>query len=189
MIARKASWICLVLGIALVSGCSIWTLKPDWPWPDGETPCKDSCGDVEAAKTFAQAITYCIKVQDYHARNGGALNSGRFVMAATGTLAGAVFAPLASGSASTAWSGLSGSTNALQSALDENFSSVLVVKRRSGVAKAGKDAIEKFPEKGPAHVRAQASVVMAFNCAVAGAEVESAAIRALSGIGGENPPN
>lgn len=110
-------------------------------------------------------------------------------MAVTGTLAGAVFAPLASGSASTAWSGLSGSTNALQSSLDENFSTVMSVKRRASAAKAGKDGMKSYPSAAEPNSKVYASVSMAFNCAAAAAEVESEAIRALSGIGPANPPD
>lgn len=102
------------------------------------------------------------------------------MLAATGTLAGAVFAPMAKGSASTAWSGLSGSTNALQAAVDENFSGVLALKRRASVATAGKDGIVGYPKGGSANDRVYASVTMAFNCAVAPAGVESAAIKAVS---------
>lgn len=184
---RNVKWCCLGLGFSLISGCSLWKSEPVWPWTPKELPCNSVCTNDDAVKSFTAAMTYCIALQNYHAKNGGVLNSGRFVMAATGTLAGAVFAPLASGSASTAWSGLSGSTNALQSSLDENFSSVLAVKRRSSVAKAGKDALESFPGKADPDVRVYASVAMAFNCAVAGADVDSAAIRAITGAEINNP--
>lgn len=186
MIAKKATWLGLGLGIVVVSGCSIWKPKPEWPWID-KPPCSDICENKHAIKAFTDAMTYCIALQDYHSRNGGALNSGRFVMAATGTLAGAVFAPLASGSASTAWSGLSGSTNALQSALDENFSTVMAVKRRASVAQAGKDGMKSFPSESEANSKVYASVSMAFNCATAAAEVESAAIREILGVEVANP--
>ncbi len=184
---KKVTWCCLSLGFTLISGCSLWKSEPAWPWTAEKLPCDSVCSNAEAVKSFTAAMTYCIALQDYHANNGGVLNSGRFVMAATGTLAGAVFAPLASGSASTAWSGLSGSTNALQSSLDENFSTVLAVKRRSSVAKAGKDAMESFPGKADPDARVYASVAMAFNCAVAAADVESAAIRAITGAEIINP--
>lgn len=186
---KKIICSCLVISIALTSGCTSLQRnlglpsipkEPIWPWTEEKQPCMAQCEEKDAVKAYASAITYCIELQRYMGQGSGAISSGRFMLATTGTLAGAVFAPLAKGTASTAWSGLSGSTNALQAAVDENFSGVLALKRRASVATAGKDGIVGYPKGGSANDRVYASVTMAFNCAVAPAGVESAAIKAVS---------
>ena len=57
-------------------------------------------------------------------------------VAISGTLAGAVGAPLAKGCGRTAWTGLSVSANALQNAFDEAFSDALTQKRVGAVIEA-----------------------------------------------------
>lgn len=191
---KKIILSCLAIGIVLTSGCSSLqrnlglpsiAKEPLWPWGE-EQPCTAECVEKDAVKAYASAITYCIELQRYMGQGNGVISSGRFMLAATGTLAGAVFAPLAKGSASTAWSGLSGSTNALQAAVDENFSGVLALKRRASVATAGKDGIAGYPKRGSANDRVYASVTMAFNCAVAPAGIESQAIKAVSEVAVES---
>ncbi|MBX8516058.1 hypothetical protein K5D69_15290 [Pseudomonas cichorii] len=179
------------MSMTLVSGCEsiqrniglpISAREPVWPWPEDKQPCATECQEKDAVKAYASAITYCNDLQRYLAQGSGAISSGRFALAATGTLAGAVFSPIAKGSASTAWAGLSGSTNALQASIDENFSGVLALKRRASVATAGQAGIAGYPKNGSANDRVYASISMAFNCAVAPAGVEAGAIKAVSEV-------
>lgn len=171
---------------ALLSGCvGEFAKTPDWPWE--KPPCTGACSDDAAVQAYSDAITYCSKIQEYYYRGGKYIAGGRFATAAVGTLAGAVLAPITSGAASTAWSGISGSSNALQASMDDNFAQAAAIRRRASVAEAGKAGILAYMNATTPSSKVTIAVSMAFNCSVAGAAADSSSLRAITAAPVETP--
>jgi hypothetical protein len=118
-------------------------------------------------------------VQDYYEGNGNRTSGWKLFTAISGTLAGAVAAPLAKGSAKDAWSGLSGSANGLQQEVDGAFNAVLNAKRRAAVVQAYTDSLSEFRASNNADVNVAVAVSMAAKCAMAPAEVDAAGLKSL----------
>ena len=164
---------------ALLSGCvGDFASPPKWPWET--SPCSGACNDEAANKAYSDAMAYCSKTQEYFYNGGKYIAGGRFVTAAVGTLAGAVLAPITSGAASTAWSGISGSSNALQASMDSNFTQAAAVRRRASVAEAGKIGILAYSAATTPGSRVTIAVSMAFNCSVAGASADASSLQAIA---------
>ncbi|EFQ62736.1 hypothetical protein PFWH6_3531 [Pseudomonas fluorescens WH6] len=174
--------------VLLLVGCKS---TPAWPWKTG-VPCdkaadgKADCSDMDVLNTYSQARSYCLDLSDLYEGTGSSISSSRFWIASFGTLSGAVFAPLAGGSAKDAWSGVSGSTNALQSALDENFSNAVFVRRRQEIADSGKVARE-----GMSNVSNVGKVLLAmdiaYDCRMAVARADAAAASAINQLQSKSP--
>lgn len=165
---------------ALLSGCAgDFAPTPTWPW-EKTSPCKGPCTDEAANKAYSDAMTYCSKTQEYFYRGGKYIAGGRFATAAVGTLAGAVLAPITSGAASTAWSGISGSSNALQASMDDNFTQAAAIRRRASVAEAGKTGILAYSNATTPGAKVTIAVSMAFNCSVAGASADASSLQAIA---------
>jgi hypothetical protein len=163
----------------LLSGC-VGDFAPTPPWPFESPPCPKACTDIDAEKAYSDAITYCSKTQEYFYRGGKYIAGGRFATAAVGTLAGAVLAPITSGAASTAWSGISGSSNALQASMDDNFTQAAAVRRRASVSEAGKTGILAYSNATTPGSKVTIAVSMAFNCSVAGASADASSLQAIA---------
>lgn len=176
----------------LVTGCSMKTIynpEPEWPWKSKpvctakvETP--NDCTLTDVVTAYNLALNYCIDYSNMYEDGGDTINNSRFAIATLGTLSGAVFAPLAGGSAKDAWSGLSGSTNALQSSLNESFSNAINIRRRLEITGAGATAKRQVSE-GKDHLnKVLASLQLAYECRMAAARADGAAIQALSNLQG-----
>lgn len=178
----KVAWL---LGVSALWGCSTGPTAT-WPWEES-MPCTAKCTAKEASKAFVDAVGFCRKVQNYYEAHGFYATNSKFWIGAVGTLSGAVAAPLAGGSAKDAWAGLSGSTSALQTGFEEGFSSAVYVRRRASVASAGKEGIVQYSLAEDDDQRVAVAVAMAFNCSVAAADAESAALRAITTAHVSNP--
>lgn len=149
----------------------------DWPWPDNpEHPEQVISQDPQAE--YLKATAYCVKLQQYYAAGGSSGKAAKFGLAALGTLAGAVFAPIATGTAATAWAGFSGATNALQISYDQSFDYALVMARRA--------QIQRELEEGQKQFNNDKSVISAINlasrCAMAPARVDQAFMETLKNM-------
>ncbi|HCE9893675.1 hypothetical protein [Pseudomonas aeruginosa] len=187
---RIAFLLCLCL---LTTGCSNFSKEPKWPWADG-VPCSRpstgssagaatdprTCDISDVVETYNKAQRYCIDYANAYEDGGDAINSSRFWIATVGTLSGAVFAPIAGGSAKDAWSGLSGSTNALQSALNESFSNAINVRRRSEIASAGTTARQQVANSADNLIKVLAAMDIAYDCKMAVGRADAEVVRALN---------
>ena len=180
---KKSFAITVAFYCIFLSGCaSLFSAKTaEWPWPNETNPCAaDACSEQEALKMYLQANNYCREVQNYYESGGQRANSNKLAIGAVGSLAGAVAAPLASGDAAKAWAGLSGATNALQTSMEEAFSTSVAAKRRKAVkdaAVAGETAYSGATTSGD---KVKASINMARSCSMSSAEADTATLKALS---------
>lgn len=90
----------------------------------------------EANKVWAEQLKTCEASLNKLDHQSLASSKARLAIAVLGALSGSVFAPIAKGSGKDAWSGLSGSTNAIQTALDNNFSASLMLSEALAIATA-----------------------------------------------------
>lgn len=143
----------------------------EWPWPDNK-PSDD------AQAEYLKATAYCVKLQQYYAAGGSSGKAAKFGLAALGTLAGAVFAPIATGTAATAWAGFSGATNALQISYDQSFDYALVTARRAQIQREMEKGQDAYAEK-PTVLSA---INLASRCAMAPAQVDQAFMATLNDL-------
>ncbi|MFK2905262.1 hypothetical protein ISP17_14965 [Dyella ginsengisoli] len=177
----KAAMVFVVSSAIVLCGCA-QTVK--WPWAgdsgNAASPCPTgTCTVADATAALTQASEFCRGVQNYYEGNGNRTSGWRLFTAISGTLAGAVAAPLAKGSAKDAWSGLSGSANGLQQEVDGAFNGVLNAKRRAAVMQAYTDSLTEFKASNDADVNVSVAVSMAAKCAMAPAEVDAAGLQSL----------
>lgn len=171
-----------------VSGCAMFNKEPSFPWSSGNLPCSKGneigvCDEKEALKAYTLARAYCHELSSNYEDGGDFVSSSTFAIAGVGTLAGAVFSPLAEGGAKTAWSGLSGSANALQTALNTNFSNAVNARRRAEIANSGaaaRDQIAREEDKPMKQVLA--AIDMAYDCKMAIGRADVAVVQALNEI-------
>lgn len=121
-----------------------------WPWettqpctpPKGANSASGASGETyrcnlnDAMQAFLAASKFCRDVQNYYESGGKHSSEYKFWVGTVGTLAGAVVAPIAQGTAKNAWSGLSGATNGLQTSMEQSFSSALNANRMIAVNKS-----------------------------------------------------
>ncbi|WP_148650320.1 hypothetical protein [Lysobacter capsici] len=105
---------------------------------------------------------------------------GRFGIGLIGTVAGSVIAPVTTGSAAKAWSGVSGASNALQSQMDSVFSSSNHIRRRAAIAQAAREAKREFLDERSAGKKRDIAIAMATACETAAADADQQALEALS---------
>lgn len=172
--------------VFILPGCAEYSLVgargAKWPWPaDKSQICSTSCNGSDALRAFTQASDYCRQVQNYYEAGGQRANGTKLGVGVIGTLAGAVIAPIAKGTAIKAWSGLSGSTNALQANLDETFSSSIAANRRAAVAQAAVQGENRFFTSGLSDdEKVAAAISMARNCSSSSAIADQKSLHALS---------
>lgn len=169
------------LTVVSLSGCS--TLKgikgAQWPWSQAN-PCASTCTEQEAMQAFVAASGFCRDVQNYYESGGFYAKSSRLAVGTIGALAGSVMAPLATGSATNAWAGLSGATNALQSQMDEAFSSAVAVRRRAAIVEAAEENAARYRAAVTPSQRVVAAIDMARSCSMGSATADQGTLRALS---------
>ena len=168
------------------SGCSMLTREPPYPWSEEKLPCADTknaiknCGKEDVLKAYTLARAYCHELAAKYEDGGDLINSSTFAIAGVGTLAGAVFSPLAEGGAKTAWSGLSGSANALQTALNTSFSNAINARRRDEIGKSGVAYKDQIARESDATKQVQAAMDMAYDCKMAVGRADAAVVKAIS---------
>jgi hypothetical protein len=168
------------------SGCTLFPSEPDFPWAS-KPICADNnvaveCTSKHVADAYKDARVYCLNLAKSYEDGSDLVNSSTFFIGGIGTLAGAVFSPLAGGSAKTAWSGLSGSANALQTGVNTSFSNAVNARRRAEIANAGtagKDAVVQGTDPTK---RVLAAIDLAYDCKMAIGRADVAAAEALNKI-------
>lgn len=179
--------------VVAISGCSLRSAFTDeddmWPYKDPRKVCTTtSCNRTDAMVAYINAKDFCRKVQNYYEKGGNISDSTKFGIGMFGTLAGAVFAPISHGTASTAWSGLSGATNGIQASFDETFSASVRSNRLSAVAVAAQTGDTAYQNAGDDNAkRVEAAVNMATACANAPAVADKKTLEAVSGIPPTSP--
>ena len=167
-----------------LSGCAAIGQKssPIWPWREGDkvkNPCESDCTDKEALNAYLQAHEFCRQVHNYYESRDNRAGFSQLIVGTVGTLAGAVIAPISSGGAARAWSGLSGATNALQTSIEDNFSGQIASKRRAAVQDATKEGGSKYATSLAATDKVIASINMAAACAMAPSKADTSVFKAL----------
>lgn len=161
-----------------------------WPWKDGAIPCGETCEKEHALRAFIESSKYCRDVQNYYESGGFYATSSRLVVGTLGALAGSVFAPLAEGTAAKAWAGLSGATNALQSQMDEAFSSAVAVRRRSAIAQIADEGFKRYFKEGNSNTdKVLIAIDTARACSMGSAVADRATLRALTDFSDDNGSN
>jgi hypothetical protein len=189
----QAGIICALLTTAITSGCGGIQLKrPDWPWHGN--PCKPinstennkpfKCEEHHAIEAFILANKYCLETKNSYDKGGNAGDIMKTSIGVIGTLAGAVFSPIAKGTAAAAWSGLSGASNGMQLAVEESFSSSLSIARSNYIVAAANAGEKEFLKKGNADptMRIFNAVSMARNCALASSIADQKATQAVGQV-------
>lgn len=180
---RALAFVCVCLS---VGGCGTFSTEPPFPWSKDDLPCSDNenqirdCEKKDVLKAYTLARAYCHKLASSHEDGGDLINSSTFAIASIGTLAGAVFSPLAEGSAKTAWSGVSGSANALQTAMNTSFSNAVNARRRDEIGKAGVEYKTQITGVGDPRKQVFAAMDMAYDCKMAVGRADAAVVRAIS---------
>jgi hypothetical protein len=171
-----------VIACVFANGCATHAYRKTtaWPWHERAPCAKDQCSPLEAMAASNDANEFCRSVHNYYERGAFGASSSRLFLAGLGAVAGSVVPPLAKGSAKDAWAGLSGSTNALQTSLDQAFSTAMAVKSRAKVAEVADTAAGKVASETTDNARVMASIDMARQCSMASARAQQEALKAMS---------
>lgn len=170
-----------------IAGCALIPSEPDFPW-DKKLPCTDKsnvledCTSKHVLEAYTQARVYCLKLAKSYEDGGDLVNSSTFLIGGVGTLAGAVLSPLAEGGAKAAWSGLSGSANALQTGINTSFSNSVNARRRAEIANAGTASKDFITRESTASRQVFAAIDMAYDCKMAVGRADAAVAKALNEI-------
>lgn len=105
---------------------------------------KTTCTETNALAAYFNASKYCRAVQNYYEPGGKRAFATKTGIGVLGTFSAIVMAPLSSGSAASAWTGLSGVANAAQTSLDEEFEKAVYAKRRAFIDQAAKEGESKY---------------------------------------------
>ena len=171
--------------VFILTGCASLTgisRGAKWPWPAGNSLCADgACQDKDVLDAYLQAHIFCRSVHNYYESGGSRAGKTQIAIGAIGSLAGSVISPIANGSAAKAWAGLSGTTNALQTSVKENFSGSIAAKRTKAVADATINGETAFALAPDAKTKVIAAINMATACSMAPAKADNEAIKALAG--------
>lgn len=202
--------LCLVACAGLLGGCGLSSLKGMYssgPEEDAsasyacrprgigtnepvaaQEPLPAKCQIEDIVPAYNNAMRVCRDLQAYYEQHGSYSKAGHMTLATLGSLAGAVFSPISKGSTAVAWSGFSGSVNALQSTWDQQFSYAIIVKIRMAIAKASDDTFKHLSEislgdADPSKEVLEANI-MAHKCLMAPAKAEEDMLRKITDGGG-----
>jgi len=190
MLSKRS--IFLIAMVLSLTGCKTITQRSTakWPWLTEEgtfTLCKEDskCKEQDVLLAFGMASKFCREVHNFYESRGQAGLGTKASVGIVGTLAGAVVAPLTHGSATKAWAGLSGASNAMQTQVDDALSNALALKRQAAIADAVKTGTNKFYDHGDNPTKQVISAIMMSNgCWLASGKADQEAIQALIGGGG-----
>lgn len=199
---------CLLLMLPLfLNGCSTIqsvtsAAQPIWPWKLPEESVgnseavvnvlcsgkdansKTTCTETDALAAYFNATKYCRSVQNYYESGGKRAFATKTGIGILGTFSAIVMAPLSSGSAASAWTGLSGVANAAQTSLDEEFEKTVYAKRRAFIDEAAEAGESKYLELSgqgkPATTLIATAIQTARSCSTASAKADDAIFNALA---------
>lgn len=179
--------------------------QPSWPWLKADDPnmslaeiiqtfCsgkdandKVTCTDNDALVAFYNASRYCRGVQNYYESGGKRAFATKTGIGLIGTFSSIVMAPLSTGSAATAWTGISGVANAAQTALEDEFEKTIIAKRRAFIDKAAEEGEQKFLElsqntnkQTPPAILIATAIQTARSCSTASAKADDSVLQALA---------
>jgi len=138
-----------------------------------------SCTHGQAIASWRNTGNFCRNVQNYYESRSYRANVGRFGIATLGSLAGSVFAVTSEGTASKAWSGLSGSANGIQSTLNETIGRAVTLQQQQAVRRAYQTGFKAFMEEKDPTNRVAIALATEVECANSGAEGEAKAILSI----------
>ncbi|HQN65372.1 MAG TPA: hypothetical protein PLR90_09745 [Methylophilus sp.] len=173
--------------LPFILGCT--TLKnpsAEWPWKEkikgaDSYVCKaHPCDEKDAMNAYVDAHKFCRDVHNFYERRGNRSGISQFIVGTVGSLAGAVIAPISSGGAASAWSGLSGATNAMQSSMDEHLSGSISSKVIDAIRLAAEDGESNYSTALDYSAKVVASINMTTACAMAPSKAEKEAFHAIN---------
>ncbi len=176
----KIAAICIALTLPGCANLGGGIATAAWPWPENSAKLCGPCNAKQALIAFNDASKFCRDVQNYYESGGRRQGSNQVYIGALGSIAGSVLAPISKGTAATAWSGLSGATNALQLSIDEAFSANVAVKRRVAVSDAAKTAANAYNTETDYDKKFASAVNMARNCAMGAADADKIILKAIT---------
>jgi hypothetical protein len=138
-----------------------------------------SCTHGQAIAAWRNTGAFCRNVQNVYERRSHNANVGRFGIATFGSLAGSVFAVTSKGTASKAWSGLSGSANGIQSTLNETIGRAVSLQQQQAVRRAYQTGFKAFMEEKDPTNRVAIALATEVECANSGAEGEAKAVLSI----------
>jgi hypothetical protein len=177
--------LCIMAAASMLTACGAVRIGPSaqWPWNDDQhiaALCDAAgCTDENALKAYLQASKYCKDIQNYYESDGQVSSATKLSVAAIGTVAGSVIAPVTLGTAAKAWSGVSGAANAMQATFDQTFSTAIISKRQAAVADAADQGSQAFASAGSNPARIVAAVNMARSCSMSPAKADADSFQKL----------
>jgi len=120
-----------------------------------------------ANEVWSEQLKICEASLDKLDQQSLSSNKAKLAIAVLGTLSGSVFSQLAKGSGKDAWSGLSGSANALQTALDKSFSANLMLSEALAIGTAVVEVNVKFIDEPNPDKKLQIAYSLPMVCRVA----------------------
>lgn len=142
--------------------------------------CSGECKDSQALRAISFAFDTCRNTQNLYERRGFNSKASQFAVAVAGALAGAVAAPIAKGSGTKAWSGLSGAANGIQNQLNEQFSDAIAAQDRQAVLDAMTRGEERLRVAPDANKKVLEAEIMAYDCTMAAASIDAAINHAIN---------
>lgn len=169
------------LSVMLLWGC---TSTPKLPW-EGKEPqfCRAAnCTEYDVVAAFTAASNFCRELHNRYEAGTTYAGYTKATIGVVGTLAGAVAAPLSKGTATKAWAGLAGATNAMQTSMEDAMSTTLALNRQSAISQAMLGYVDTIhADTGTSPLdRVLASVKMSNACWLAVGNADSAALQALA---------
>lgn len=151
------------------------------PWKVEEGNCGGvACSDPVSA--FVTASEFCRKVHNYYEAGGTVAGYGKASIGIVGAVAGSVIAPVTQGTSTKAWAGLAGSTNAMQTYMDEALSTSLALKRQAAIAAAMTKGHEAIGRAVTPQDKVLAAMGMTNGCWLAGSETDQATLSAIIAV-------
>ena len=180
---RTIPLMCACALLAL-SGCAAINDKiyPPAVAPDWSAICKDEATckpEDRARRSYEAAMKYCVDKQDEYQKFDFTTSQFRFGIGTVGALAGAVVAPIASGTAAKAWSGLSGAANGIQTGYDQAFSAARETNRRNELGTLINNFGAEYLKPHTADEHYVLSVLYASKCAASAGAADAKAIKAM----------
>ena len=157
---------------ALIAGCGSQSTR--------HSTLLQNTGYIDVEAVWNTQAKSCVEMLDKLDTDSMKSSKAKLALAVIGTLSGSVFSQLAKGSGKDAWSGVSGSTNALQSALDSSFSANLLLKEALYVAAVMVETNKAFIAEPNATKQVQIANSLPILCRLARLQAIDEANQALS---------
>lgn len=187
----------IAAGVATsLTGCAVFQ-RPTAAWPWGDYPCSlaaaenttGACKDDEdrALAMFIKSSEFCRAVHNRYEAGANQAGLAQSAVSVIGTAAGIV-AVATTGTASKAFSAMSGSTNAMQLAMSNALSATAELKRQSAVGAAASEWGGTFRNAPNFKTKQIVAIEMANQCWLASAKAEQQVLQAISAPVSPPPP-